>query len=97
MKANTAPAVAGQLVELGEELVRRGFNARLGRPDGCSPILVVTNVHVPVLTDSVMTSPGADGKIWFWFPWPEPIAPVADVRGAADVIEKVLAEVGRGL
>lgn len=84
-----------QLEKLAAELGGRGFSARLRLPEGRPATLSVINLNAPVLSESVLTGPHETGELWFWFPWPAPITPIADVQAAADRIERVLAEVGR--
>lgn len=84
-----------QLEKLAAELDQRSFAVRLHLREGRPTSLTVINKAAPVLTESVLTAPNADGELWFWFPWPSPITPIADVETAADRIERVLAEIGR--
>jgi hypothetical protein len=83
------------LRELGEELKHRRFIVHVRAPRGRPPALDVINTVAPVLQERVFTGPDAQGKLWFWFPWPAPITPVTDIAAAADRVERVLAEVGR--
>ena len=84
-------------MRLAAELEARRFAVRLHRREGGPATLRVVNVAAPVLTESVMTAPDAEGRMAFWFPWPALICEVSDVMAAADRIERVLAEVGRHL
>jgi hypothetical protein len=86
---------AEHLRQLAAELQRRRFAARLRVVRGRPPNLIVINPAAPVLTESVLVGPDAEGRWGFYFPWPQHIAPAADIAGAADRIEQVLAEVGR--
>jgi hypothetical protein len=94
MTADPMPLV-GYLRELGAELERRRFAVRIDVEDPCSPTLMVVNTAVPRLKDSILAGPDAQGELWYWFSWTGPISPVEDVWGAADRVERVLAEAGR--
>lgn len=72
------------LGRLAEELARRGLAVTLA-PDSERPVLEVVNPGVRLLSERV-----ACEAEWFWWTWAERIAPVDDVRLAADSIAKVL-------
>ncbi|WP_449062535.1 hypothetical protein [Planomonospora algeriensis] len=83
------------LQSLAAELEKRRFSVRLRAVEGRPLSLTVTNTAAPVLTESILTAPDDSGALWYWFPWRAPISRVDDVTAAADLIERVLAEVGR--
>jgi len=78
------------LEKLGEELLGRGFRARLTVPNGRPPSLHVTNPDASALTENILAESGTDGW-WFWWSWAERIAVADDVIGAADQVVRVLA------
>jgi hypothetical protein len=59
---------------------------RLITPDGHPPSLAISNPEAVALSETVMADAG-----WFWWPWADRIAGVADVPAAADLIARVLA------
>ncbi|GLW98232.1 hypothetical protein [Microtetraspora sp. NBRC 16547] len=83
------------LEKLAMELENRRFAVRMHAPRDRAPHLNVINTAAPVLTEKVLAAPDSDGTWAFHFPWPQLIAPVHDIRAAADRIERVLAEVDR--
>lgn len=83
------------LLDLAAELETRRFQVRLRQVEGRPLSITVINIAAPILTESVLAAPDADGALWYWFPWQAPICPVRDVLAAADLVERVLAEVGR--
>jgi hypothetical protein len=74
------------LEKLAAQLSARGFEPRLLTPGGWRPSLVVRNPRAPMLSETVLAQ-----AEWFWWPWADRIAPVADVSAAADRIAGVLA------
>lgn len=83
------------LTRLAAELETRRFQVTLREVEGRPLSITVVNIVAPVLTESVLTAPNAEGQLWYWFPWRAPICPVTEVIAAADRVERVLAEVGR--
>ncbi|MEV0975179.1 hypothetical protein [Microtetraspora glauca] len=84
------------LKTLASELEARRFAVRVRTPEGRPPHLLVINPEAPVLTENVLVAPDQAGELSYWFPWPKRIASVTAVFDAADLVENVLAEVGRG-
>ncbi|WP_214323540.1 hypothetical protein [Nonomuraea sediminis] len=76
------------LLSLAAELETRHFHVRLREVEGRSLCITIVNIAAPVLTESVLTAPDAEGALWFWFPWRAPISPVKDVLVAADRVER---------
>lgn len=81
--AEEDPAAA--LEKLAAELAARGYRTPSLSPHGRPPALTVTNPAASMLTETVMAEGG-----WFWWPWAERIAPVADVAAAAERVARVL-------
>jgi hypothetical protein len=73
-------------------LSARGFVVVTSKKDGY-PFLTVTNREVGWLSEVVFAAP-ADGEPWFWWSFAERIAPVTDVRDAADAVARVLRSSG---
>ncbi|MEV0971039.1 hypothetical protein [Microtetraspora glauca] len=89
-------AIDRALKTLASELEARRFAVRVRIPEGRPPHLLVINPEAPVLSENVLVAPDQAGELNYWFPWPARIASVTDVSDAADHVENVLAEVGRG-
>ncbi|WP_433347659.1 hypothetical protein ACQP25_30855 [Microtetraspora malaysiensis] len=89
------PKAIAQLEELAAELKTRGFAARVHAGDGTRPKLLVINTAAPVLMEEIHVVRDSAFGPSFFFPWPQVIAPIHDIDGAAGRIERVLAEVGR--
>jgi hypothetical protein len=73
------------LGQLADELTARGYEARL-TPDARRPLLAVRNPAAPMLAENVTAH-----AQWFWWPWADRIAEVADIAGAAERVARVLA------
>jgi hypothetical protein len=77
-----------RLEELGDELGRAGWTARLQAEPGRAPCLHVQH-HATAPAEHVYAAPrDADGAIWFWWSWAEPIA--QDTAQAAEMITRAL-------
>jgi hypothetical protein len=63
------------LEELGDELGRAGWNARLQAEPGRAPCLYVQNPETGAraLAEHIYAAP-REGGFWFWWSWAEPIA-----------------------
>jgi hypothetical protein len=83
---NTREADVTALEKLAAELHSRGYEARITTPDGRQPRLTVTNPAAVILAETVLADAG-----WYWWPWADRIAAMAEVSTAADVITRVLA------
>jgi hypothetical protein len=91
------------LEKLGAELSARGVRCTLV----CSEVMPRLHIRVPWLLfgvedaefeDNVLVAEYPAGDWQFWWPWVEPIAPVDDIRGAADLLatELMLVHPGEG-
>jgi hypothetical protein len=77
-----------RLEDLGDELGRAGWNARLQAAPGRAPCLYVQR-HATAPAEHVYATPrDADGAIWFWWSWAELIA--QDTTEAAGMIIRAL-------
>jgi hypothetical protein len=86
MVHDTCESGVTALEKLAAELSARGFTARLITPGGRPPSLAISNPEAAALSETVMADAG-----WFWWPWADRIAGVADVLAAAEMIARVLA------
>ena len=80
------------LEHLAGELYRHGLEASIVAPAGRVPRLEVS--HPAGAAEDVYVGPCQDGTWWFWWPWAERIASVADLDDAAVRIEQVLVRPG---
>jgi hypothetical protein len=87
---NDSEAGIAALEKLAAELGARGFETRLLAPEGWRPSLAVRNPRAPMLSETILAQ-----AEWFWWPWADRIAEIADVAAAADKIGRVLAVVPR--
>jgi hypothetical protein len=76
---------ARALEKLGAELAARGYRTPALSPHGRPPSITVANPAASMLTETVMAEGG-----WFWWPWADRIAPLADVSAAAGHVARVL-------
>jgi hypothetical protein len=84
-------ATATQALEaLATELTARGWPARLHAPVGRLPSLYVQNPCAAMLSEHIYAGPGADGTLFYWWPWADKIAPAADPGATATTITRVL-------
>ena len=72
------------LEKLAAELAARGFETRTLTSDDWRTSVVVRNPQAPLLAETVLA-----GSSWYWWPWADWIAPVADASAAADVVVRV--------
>ncbi len=77
------------LEKLAAELTARGYRAHMITAGGGPPSLAVTNPQAAMLAETVL----ADAE-WFWWPWADRIAPMADVPAAAARVASVLRAAG---
>ena len=83
---NPSSGPTTDLEKLAVVLSARGFETRLLAAQGRVPSLSVTNPQATALNEDVVAGDG-----WLWWSWAERLAPVTDIRGAADAITRVLA------
>ena len=79
------------LSRLADGLTAREFTASL--IPGARPSLKVANPETPTLNERVLCGPAADGSLWFWWSWGQPIASVDEVVAATGRIMHVLRSV----
>jgi hypothetical protein len=77
-----------RLEHLAGELCRHGLDASIVAPPGRVPRLEVSNPAGAA--EDIYVGRCQDGTWWFWWPWAERIASVADLDDAAVRIEQVL-------
>jgi len=82
---------AADLERLAAGLDRQQYAVSLVSSAGRRPHLHITNRQAAVMTEDVYTGDG-----WYWFGWAERIAPVTDVRAAAEKITRVLRALDAG-
>lgn len=90
----TPEAKAVESLELlAAKLTQMGWTARIA-PASASrpPSLHVRNPSAGRLSEHIYAAQGTiSGTWWYWWPWSQEIAPVTDVRQAAEKIARVLA------
>ena len=79
---------ANLLEHLAGELYRHGLEASIVAPPGRVPRLEVS--HPAGAAEDVYVEQCQDGTCWFWWPWAERIASVADLGNAVVRIKQVL-------
>ena len=90
LSSDEATTARQALEHLASELARRGWVARPHAPAHRVPSLYVQNPAASILSEHVYAGRGKDGAWWFWWPWPDKIAAVADPGSAATATTHVL-------
>jgi hypothetical protein len=89
-----APAASARscLELLAEALGRRGLLARVTRVGDGPAYIEAINRSSPSLAESIFAARAAgESDWWFWWSWPQRIAPAADIERTADQVARVLA------
>ncbi len=76
---------AGRLEALATDLDKRGFAVRV-LATGSKLRMWVQNPAARECSDAIYVWPDGDGDWWLWWSWEAKIAPVQEVREAADTI-----------